>query len=77
MVTELEELRALVQAKFIVVQVVIKKFAWAHHMLLLGLRMMQKPDAIGIHLVGNHVIIGRQKLSELAMPRDINLFISK
>ena len=36
MVTELEELRALVQAKFIVVQAVIKKFAWAHHILLLG-----------------------------------------
>ena len=36
MVTESEELPALVKAKFIVAQAVIKKFEWVHHMLLLG-----------------------------------------
>jgi hypothetical protein len=33
---------------------------------------MQKLGVIGIHLVGNRVIAGRQKLSELVMLQDTN-----
>ena len=69
---ESEELLALAQAKFIAAQVAIKKFGWAHHMLLLGSKRMQKLGVIGIHLVGNHVIAGHQRSNELVMLQDTN-----
>jgi hypothetical protein len=61
MVIESEELPVLARAKFIAAQVAIKKFGWAHHMLLLGSKRMQKLDVIGIHLVGNLAIAERQR----------------
>lgn len=64
MVIESEELPVLVRAKFIAAQDAIKRFVWAHRMLLLGLKKMQRLDVTGIHLVGNLAIAERQKQSE-------------
>ena len=64
MVIESEELLVLVRAKFIAAQDAIKRFVWAHRMLLLGLKKMQRLDVTGIHRVGNLAIAERQKQSE-------------
>lgn len=72
MVIESEELPVLVRAKFIAAQDAIKRFVWAHRMLLLGLKKMQRLDVTGIHLVGNLAIAGHRRLNERVMPQDIN-----
>ena len=73
MVIESEELPVLARAKFIAAQDAIKRFGWAHRMLLLGLKKMQRLDVTGIHRVGNLVIAERQKQSEPVTLLDINL----
>ena len=72
MVIESEESPALAQAKFIGVQDAIKRFVWAHRMLLLGLKKMQRLDVTGIHRVGNLAIAERQKQSGPVTLLDIN-----